>query len=189
MCNLDDFLATNPRTRKIKSIDESAISELAEYHTPPDIIAFLHTEGIATFRDDFFCSTLPREHFETLSEWGLKGEECHTFLKTALGSLCFSLKGKIYQLEPLKGIVYKGRFPFCEFMNLLVPMDSFMEGSYFDIYQKIKSKVKLRPDEIYGLTPALPLGGSLETSTFEVVKLREHLAFLAQLFDNKARKL
>lgn len=189
MCSIDDFLEANPRTRKIESIDEQVLAELSSYPAPTDVVEFLQREGIATYRNDFFCTTVPQDYFAALSEWGLKGDECYTFLKTAFGSLCFSLKGKIFQLDPISGNLYKGRFDFCNFMNLLAPMDSFMESCYFDIYQNIKKKQKLAPDEMYGLVPALPLGGSLETSKFEVMKAREHLSILAQLFNNKARKL
>ena len=189
MYTIDDFLAVNPRTRKIGSIAEQVLTDLSNHQVPADIIEFLQREGIATYRDDFFCTTVPQDYFDTLHEWGLKGSECYTFLKTAFGSLCFSLKGKIFQLDPISGYLYKGRFDFCDFMNLLAPMDSFMKGCYFGIYQKIEKRQPLAPDELYGLVPALPLGGSLETSTFEVMKAREHLSILAQLFNNKARKL
>lgn len=189
MCSIDDFLAANPRTMQLGPFDEQVIADLSNHQVPPDIIEFLQREGIATYRDDFFCTTVPQDYFETLSEWGLKGNECCTFMKTAFGSLCFSLKGKIFQLDPISGYLYKGRFDFCKFMNLLVPMDSFMEGCYFGNYQKIGKRQPLAPDELYGLVPVLPLGGSLETSKLEVMKAREHLSILAQLFDNKARKL
>ena len=189
MCDISKFLVANPRTRKIGVIDESISKNLLKNGVPPDIIAFLMQEGIASYRDDFFCTTNPQDYHQTLSEWGLKGADCHTFLKTAFGSLCFSLKGKIFQLEPINGYLFKGLFDFCDFINLLVPMVSFMEGSYFDIYQKIEKRQPLASDELYGLVPARPLGGSLETSNFEVMKAREHLSILAQLFNHKARKL
>lgn len=185
MCDLTDFLTAHPKSRKIRALNESELSDLSNHKVPSDILDFLSNEGISTYQNDFFCTTLPQEHFQTLSDWGLKGETCYVFLKTAFGSLCFLHKGKVFQLDPFYGYLYKGRFPFCEFMNLLAPMDSFMEGCYFDIYQKMKNKQTLAPDEIFALVPALPLGGSLETSHVEVVKMREHLGFLAQLFDNK----
>lgn len=185
MCDLADFLAAHPKSKKIGTFNESDLSDLEKKKIPSDLIEFLRNEGISTYHNDFFCTTLPQEHFKTLSEWGLKGEDCYTFLKTAFGSLCFLNKSKVFQLDPFYGYLFKGRFDFCKFMNLLAPMDSFMEGCYFDVYQKIKKKQTLAPEEIYALTPALPLGGSFETSHFEVVKMREHLGFLAQLFDNK----
>lgn len=187
MCDLTKFFKANPRSEKIASFQESDLQFLLEKNIPADIIEFLQTEGLATYRDNFFCTTMPQEHFQLFSEWGLKGENCYAFLKTAFGSLCFYKKGKIFQLNPITGSVYKGLFEFCGFMNLLAITDSFMESCYFDIYQEIKKNRVLKPDEIFALVPALPLGGSFKTSKFEVVKMREHLAFLAQLFGNKAK--
>ena len=186
MCDLIDFFNANPG-RRIRSFSENELSVLWDFKIPVDILEFLQTQGFSTYRDHFFSTTLPQKHFKLFSEWGLDGKDCFAFFKTALGSLCFYKKGKIFQIDPISGSLYKGRFEFCDFMNLLVPMDSFMESCYFDIYQKIPNKKVLAEDEMYALTPALPLGGSLETSRFEVVKFQEHLGFLAQLYNNKIR--
>ncbi len=189
MCDLNDFLETNPRSRKSRPYDNKEIALLVESKAPSDIFGFLKEEGYMTYHDDFFSTTMPQDHFQTFSEWGLNGKECFAFLKTAFGSLCYCYKDKIFQLDPVSGNVYKGRFRFCKFMNLLATMDSFLEACYFDIYQKIEKKQVLRSDEIYAFVPALPLGGSLEGSKLEVVKIREHLSILAQLFEGKARKI
>ena len=189
MCDLSDFINANPRGTKSGSFSEKDLALLSEFKIPVDIIGFLQTEGRVTYKDDFFSTTLPQEHFQTFSEWGLNGKKCFAFLKTAFGSLCFLYKDKIFQLDPISGNLYKGRFRFCEFMNLLVTMDSFLESCYFDIYQKIETKQLLEFDEIYAFVPALSLGGSFETSKTEVVKMREHLSFLAQLFDGEARHI
>ena len=189
MCDLTDFFEAHPRSMRISSFDNYNLSVLEEYKLPKDIIEFLKKDGISTYHNDFLSSTLPQEHFQVFSEWGLKGTECFAFLKTALGTLCFYRAGKIFRLDPITGHLYKGKFEFCEFMNLVTTFDSFLESCYFDIYQKIEKKKVLAYDEIYGLVPALPLGGSFETSHFEVVKINEHLGFLAQLFDNKAKNL
>ena len=189
MCDLTDFFERNPLSRKIKSFDEEEIFLLTKYNLPVEIAGFLKLQGLSTYSDDFFWTTLPQEHFQTFSEWGLNGKQCFAFLKTALGSLCYFYKGKIYQLEPISGSVYKGRFDFYNFMNLLVPMDAFMESAYFDIYQKRKSNTKLKQDEIYGFFPALALGGSFESSEIKIVNFNEHLSFLAQANGNKAKKI
>jgi len=189
MCELDEFFQDNPITRKNYSFDAQSLLALEDLDIPDDIVQFLKEQGYSTYRDDFLATTLPQEHFQTLSEWGLDGDRCFTFLRTAFGSLCFCYTGKIFQLDPISGYVYKGIFEFCDFMNMLVTMDAFMESNYFDVYQKIKKSPAIGYDEIYALFPAIPLGGSFETSAYEVVKMREHLGFLAQLFGNKAKVL
>lgn len=187
MCDLTKFYKYNPRSRNVGLFSEHTLSLLSKLKIPPDIIKFLQDEGLTTYCDDFFYTTLPQDHYQTFSEWGLNGKDCFAFLKTAFGSLCFYKKGKIFQLDPISGYLYKGRFQFCEFMNLLVTMDSFMESCYFDIYQKIEKKQTLANDEMYALVPALPLGGSFETSRIEIVKMQEQHSFLAQLFGNKTK--
>lgn len=189
MCDLTDFFESNPLTRKLRAFDEEEMAMLTKFNLPPEIIAFLKLQGLSTFRDDFLGTTLPQEHFQTFSAWGLKGEKCFAFLKTALGSLCYWQNGKVFQLEPISGYVYKGRFDFCNFMNLLVPMDAFMESTYFDIYQKIRTETELNHDEVYGMFPAIASGGSFETSKFEKVNFNEHVSSLAHLNGHKAKKV
>ena len=189
MCNLSEFLETNPRSSKSGEFEKEQLAVLSSYSIPSDIITFLSNEGISTYRNGFLSTTLPQEHFQLFSAWGLEGDKCFAFLKTAFGSLCFDYKDKIYQLDPISGYLYKGRFGFCDFMNLLATMDSFMESGFYDIYLRIEKKKELMYDEIYSFVPALPLGGSFEESKTEVVKMKEHLFFLAQLFNNKAKQI
>jgi hypothetical protein len=108
-------------------------------------------------------------------------------MRTALGGVAFWKRGNIFQLNPFTGNVIKHDLEFCEFMNLWLTTDAALESDYFDVYQKGKMNRSLQYDEIFALVPALPLGGSFETSKLEVVKMYEHLTFLAQLFNNKAK--
>ncbi len=185
--DIGEFLEANPRTSRLGAFDEQALSDLVASRAPADVIAFLQGEGRSTYRDGFLSTTLPREHFETLSAWGLKGEQCFAFLKTALGGLCFAHKGKVAQLDPIGGLLYRGRFEFPMFMNVLATMDAFAESSYLDVYERLKKKRPLAPDECFGMVPALPRGGSFDTSRFEVAKMNEQLGVLAKLYGGKAK--
>lgn len=187
MCNLSDFLAANPRSRKLGSFKQEDCLLLGKQKIPSDIVGFLQTEGICTYRDDFLWTALPLDHFQTLSAWGLPGEQCFVFMRTSLGGLIFWRRDKIFQLNPFTGNVIENDLNFCEFMNLWLTTDAAMESDYFDVFQRGKRGRLLENDEIFALVPALSLGGSLETSGLEVVKIREHLAFLAQLFNNNAK--
>ncbi len=189
MCDITEFLEKYPRSRKAKPFSARELSLLSDDKAPPVIAQFLQTEGQCAYHDDFFLTTLPRAHFQTLSEWGLNGKQCFAFMRTALGSICYSHNGKIYQLDPISGYLYKGRFDFCDFMNVLATMDSFLESAYFDVYKTSKTNQILEYDDVYGLFPALPLGGSFQSSHFKIVKMREYLAISAQLYAGKARQL
>lgn len=189
MCNLDEFFATYPLTRRLRAFDAQDLEQLATYKLPADIQEFLKTEGLATYYEDFWWTTLPQYHFQTFSEWGLHGKSCYAFLRTALGGLLYYSKGKINRLDPYSGSVVKYNLDFCTYMNGLLTIDTSLEATYFDVYKKGRTAQLLEYDEIFALVPALPLGGSLETSRLEVVKMHEHLAFLAQLFGNKVRNV
>lgn len=189
MCDLSEFLDANPRSRKLGAFSSEAMLRLAEYRMSSDISQFLQAEGVSSYHDNFYWTTLPQDHFQTLSHWGLPGEQCFTFLRTSLGGLFFWKKNKIYRLNPFTGYVVKSDFDFCEFMNLSMTMDSTLESNYFDIYQRGAANRLLNYDEIFALVPALPLGGSFESSKLEVVKMNEHLALLAQLFNNKTKMI
>jgi hypothetical protein len=189
MCELTDFIKTNPRTGKIREFTISELEVLNEYDMPEEIRDFLKREGLSEYRDHFFCTVLPQWYSETLSEWGFNGKQCFAFMKTALGGLFFYHKGKIYRLNPLTGNAVKSDFDFCMFMDILLTMDSILEACYVDIFEKYRTAAVPAYDEIYALVPALPIGGSFETSRYEIVKMHEHLGFLAQLFDNKAKKM
>ena len=192
MCDLKDFIEANQPVRRIHAFDEQSLSALSRDKVPVDIIEFLGQEGLSTYRDDFFWTTLPQDHFQTLTEWGLPGKQCFAFLKTAFGGLFFLKNDKIYRLDPFSGYLIESDFDLCTFLNLVLIMDLTLEACYFDIYQNHQNhrlNQPLQEGEVYGLVPALPLGGSFETSAIEVVKMHEYLAFLAQLFNNKVRKL
>jgi hypothetical protein len=189
MCDLTDFFYTYPPNQRIRALTEHEISVLSEYKIPTEIIQFLTSEGISTYKNNFFWTILPMEAFQILSAWGLPGEKCYAFLRTAFGGIFFYMKNRFYRLNPLTGNLVEYDFDFCFFMNFLLTMDSTLESSYHDIYQKRKINNQPLDDEILAFVPALPLGGSLETSELEIVKMCEHLVFLAQLFGNKAVKI
>ncbi|NTU58399.1 MAG: DUF1851 domain-containing protein [Chlorobiaceae bacterium] len=189
MYSIFEFLEKHPRNRGITPLDTEASSRLLKCNAPEAVASFLHHEGVSAYHDDFFFTTMPDDHFETLSAWGLNGTHCFAFLRTAFGSIIYSYNGLIFQLDPISGYVYSGQFDLFDFLNLLATMDSFLESTYFDIYQQVKKNETLGFDEVYALTPPLPLGGSFESSHFEIVKMREYLAVTARLYGNKAREL
>jgi hypothetical protein len=189
MCDLTLFLTRNPRSRSLRPFDERELATLASRDIPDDLRAFLSDHGAATFRDDFYWTTLPEEQDTVMEEWGLSAQKCSAFLRTAFGTLFYHEKGMIGRLDPVTGNAYPGRFAFCDFMNVILGTDTIADSTFLDIYETKKPRKQLDEDEMLGFVPAIPLGGSVETSKIEVVKMREQLGLLAQLFGNKARKL
>ncbi len=189
MCDLTDYLEANPRSKKLRAFTETEIQEMRDSKVPDEIIDFLNAEGLSNYKNNFYETTLPQWQTETLNFWGLKGKQCFAFLKTAFGGIFYFHKEKIYRLNPFTGNTVRSDFDFCNYLNVLMTIDEIANSCYYDIYEKNNSGEQLKPDEIYGLFPALQMGGSFETSKYEVVKMHEHLGFLAQLFDNKVKKI
>ena len=189
MLDIAEFLEKYPRSRAIHALENDDLVLLSKYAAPPDIVEFLRAEGHCAYQDDFLLTTLPHEQFQALSEWGLDGKRCFAFLRTALGSICYEYKGKIFQLDPISGHVYKGRFEFSEFMNLLATMDAFLESEFFGVYQQVARKRPLAFDEVYAPAPEAPRRGKLAAEHLEMAKMQEYLARAARSFGNKARRV
>ncbi len=189
MCDFADFVSANPLTVNIRAFDEQELSFVSGLDVPEGFSDLLKQEGLSFYNNYFLSTTLPQWHFDTFSAWGLKGKECFAFMKTAFGSLFYINKLQVYRLDPLTGNTLKSNFDFCDFLNIKLTLASTYESCFKDIYDKYVSIKKHEHNEIFALVPALPLGGSFETSKYEVAKMREHISFLAQLYDNKVKKL
>lgn len=158
---------------------------------PEGVLQFLEREGLSSYGENFLWTTLPDDHRESLSDWGLKGQQAQAFLRTAFGALIFYYREKFHYLDPLQGRRVEMTGDFYLLLNYMLNLDAILEPAFFiDQFQAHKEQAaRLQPDEVLAFAPALPLGGTFETASVEIVKMREHLALLAQLFDNKATKI
>jgi hypothetical protein len=160
---------------------------------PAAVIDFLATEGRVTYSEDFLWNVLPDDLDFTgmYNEWGLPGEECYTFMRSALGVCLYYRQGNYYYLNPVTGVngIMFDDFDFI--INTYMIMDVFISDSFaYPHYIRLKAgKPELKEDEIYGFIPAIALGGSYETSSLEVVKMFEHLAILAALAGNTTKEI
>jgi hypothetical protein len=186
MINLTDFREEHPDKKQLGYFSDEQLQSWAD-HVPGEVIDFLHQEGECTYRNDFFRTILPKEYHAVFSDWGLEGNNCYAFLRSAFGALVYCFKGEYYVLLPYTG---EGNFLSRDFdtvMNIhlsmhLVLEEAFLLNTYLEKKQVLPG---LKADEIYAFVPAIPLGGSPETSKMEVVKMHEHLATLAELYEHK----
>lgn len=160
---------------------------------PEEVIIFLKQEGRSTFSNDFLWTVLPGdlEFSDMFEQWELPGKECYVFLRTALGVCIYYYQGNYYYFNPLKGINGQMFEDFNFVINTYLIMDVFIVDNFgYDHFIRLsKGKPQLKFDEMYGLFPALPLGGSYDTSILEIVKMYEHMVFLAELFGNKVKQI
>lgn len=151
---------------------------------PDEVLELWGRIGWSGFLDGFLWSVNPLTSREgVMAEWnGSLAPRVTAFMRTAFGSMMVYDGQNIFELDVHNGLLrpWSKAFPF--FLNNFFALPQFMNGSlHHDVYKNHLPELgPVGPDEVYALVPALPLGGSWETSKVEKAKMREHLAILAQ---------
>lgn len=187
MIALKEFLEFNPLDKKIGTFPERELLEL-KGKIPTDLLEFLNQEQKSIYGNGFFWTILPADYHDILNNWGLDGDNCYAFLRSSFGCIVYWSNEKCYGLNvqdgsnnPITGNDITRLF------NFTLTWDINLEvGFCYDLHIEHRDNLpELKEDEMYTLVPSLPLGGDRETSKVEVVKIREQLDILAQLFDHK----
>jgi hypothetical protein len=188
MFHYDKFLNEYGPGVRFYSFSEQEIKNLGQiFHE--NIVLFLKNEGISSFGKRFFWSVNPLTFKDILAMWGIKNG--HVFIRTAFGACIYFQKDEYFYLDPFLGRIVSLDDDAYLILNYSLRTESILENAFFkDQFDRlIPQPESLQVDEMFSLHPALPLGGSFETSRFEIVKMREHLSLLAQLFNGKAKKI
>ncbi|MCX6218603.1 GAD-like domain-containing protein [Spirosoma sp.] len=192
MVNYDEFLEEHIPKRQFGYFSDSELQGMTE-KLPDEIVQFLTSEGICSYSNNFLWTTSPGHFNGVLAQWGLNESTCIPFLRTAFGAFIYYNRRnkKIYLLDPLLGRMMDLAEDLDDLLNMMLMLDTILENGFFiNQFKHLSVDVQtLQPDEIVALFPALPLGGSFETSKEEVVKMKEHLILLAQLSGGKARRV
>lgn len=189
MASYDQFKTKFPEKKILRSFTNDEISAL-DKKLPKEIVEFLSEEGLSSYANGLLWTTHPESFYSILSEWGLDGNKCHAFLRTAFGGCIYYFRKKFYSFDSLTGTINCLNDDIYTLLNVYLTFDFLLQDTWH--LDQIKNDIiirQLKQDEILALVPALPLGGSFETSKFEIVKMFEHQNFLAQLFNNKVNKL
>jgi hypothetical protein len=160
---------------------------------PDDLLEFFQTMGRCSFANGFLSTVYPYDidYHTIFKTWGLKKKgECFVFLRTCFGLLFFYLDGKYYFLDAPTGTYERFAGSADLAINGVISSWAMInEISNYPVYMSHRESLPaLKNDEIYMLVPALPLGGSFETSKLEPGKLFEHLSILAELYGNQAEE-
>ncbi|TNE57317.1 MAG: DUF1851 domain-containing protein [Bacteroidetes bacterium] len=158
---------------------------------PEDVSGFLLAEGLSSYGNNFLWTTHPGLLADVLDAWGLKQDKCFAFMRSAFGACIYYAENEYFYLDPLFGRIVSMDDNFYLALNYSLTIDEILENGFFlDVFNNLEmDTAQLKPDEILAFIPALPMGGSFETSKVEKVKMAEHLMFLAQLFEGKAKKV
>ena len=186
MTDITDFLDTHPLDKRT---GQFAANELETYREkiPQELYDFLEQEQKSIYGNGFFRTVSPKDFHDVFDNWGLDGKNCFAFLRSSFGCIAYYHKEKYYVLNPhiaLNTTISGNLFDLA--LNLvLCNTTSLSVGFFYDLHLQYATLPKLNEDEMYTLIPALPLGGSKETSKIEVVKMEVQLDILAQLYDHR----
>jgi hypothetical protein len=187
MTDITEFLTKHPLDRRT---GQFAKDELEAYKDklPQELYEFLEQEQKSVYGNGFFRTVSPKDFHDVLNNWGLDGKNCHAFLRSSFGCVEFFSKDKYYRFNPHLGIANANCPNDLDFLlNAVLTNTTNLEiGFCYDLHFKHHAALpELRDDEMYALVPAVPLGGSKETSRIEVVKMDVQLDILAQLYDHR----
>jgi hypothetical protein len=190
MKDLTNFLDNNPRGQKVRNFSEN---ELLNYKNSKlqEIYEFLEKEGKCFYNGRFFSTVLPSDYHDIFDNWGLDGKNCFAFLRSSFGCIEYFFNENFYRFNPHDGSSSANcGNRFSMLMNFVLTNTTNLNiGFCYDLHTKnIQHLPVLKEDEMYTLVPAIPLGGSFETSKIEVVKMNVQLDVLAQLYNHKTTK-
>ncbi|RAU46405.1 MULTISPECIES: GAD-like domain-containing protein [unclassified Pseudomonas] len=175
---------------------EAPDSTLTRYASrlPSQLLEYWEKYGWCGYVDGLFWTVDPQEYENLVDAWvsaipELAHEKLHVIARSAFGDLYLWGEKKGHCLTVFS---LTARYSLRTSKLIGVHMDlgvqaffSFVKKNHHDfcdIFYPLLAKLgKLKTDEMYGLVPALALGGSTSLENFEKLKTIEHLTFLSQL--------
>jgi hypothetical protein len=160
---------------------------------PEFLIEIWNKDGLSSHKDGFFWMVNPDDYTEIINQFIPNNNSLHVLIRTAFGGLIyFDENAKInpkkdkYQYNYLCPI-------FLQVTPLTNNLDVVMNGwltteevyislMFYNIYKMGRKKLpRPQPDECFGFSPAIALGGDLYPDNIKLFKIKEHLLFLSQL--------
>jgi hypothetical protein len=150
---------------------------------PATLLAEWEESGWCAYGRGLLWTVNPDEYTDILSDWVSNAELMIAYLRTAFGSIIYWDGSDNYFLDVLIG--YRGKIfrDIGSVFNWHLCNDDYLD----DVVRRPEFEEALpilgppQRDECYAFTPAIALGGPGAADSLKRVKLREHLALLAQL--------
>lgn len=184
------FYQYNPLDSIYASVPDSTIEKYQKL-LPKFFIEIWKNEGLSSHKDGFFWLVNPEEYHELIKQFIPAQTSLHVLMRTAFGGLIYfdenshAQKGK-EQYNYLCPI-YLQVTPFTSSLEAvmngwLTTTEIYAPLMFYDLYVMARTKLP-RPaaDECFGFSPAIALGGDMESDHIKLFKIKEHLSFLSQL--------
>lgn len=150
---------------------------------PDELLQYWKETGWCAYSDGLLWTVNPDDYKAVLAEWLEKPTGAYAFVRSAFGHIIYWDGENAQLLDVLDGVVAELAFSMNLTFNAVLCEDSYLDAVLKrDLFEE--ALPKLGPparDECYGFHPAIALGGPGTADTLRKVKLREHLALLAQV--------
>jgi len=139
--------------------------------------------GWCAWGDGLLWTVDPAQFADVIEDWvGFDGAPPIVFLRSAFGHLYFWCEGAVYSLEVQRGSLARVSDDISRMFTLLCDSEVRDRILQAPLYARALPLLgRISRDECYAFEPALALGGSGTIDTVRRVRVREHLAILAEI--------
>lgn len=169
---------------KFRDIDVSRIEQY-KGRLPEELFDFWREFGLGTFYNGYLKATDPNEYIELVQQSYFDGEVTIPIFATAFGDIITWEDNKYIGILKYRyqdsDIISTGFEDFFEEVE-----EGVLDDDYFTIKKynaAVKKYGELEYDECFGYVPLLALGGKESVKSLKKVKMREHIALIAELTD------
>ena len=182
MSHFDDFERTYGPPVSCEKVDADTIRAYQGL-LPEELLDHWQQVGWCAYGEGLLWFVNPQQLEDPVDDW-LQTESGRplVFLRTAFAHLYLWYDGYVYSLDVQTGSLSQVTEDIKLFFSILCGEKIQEKILRLQLYREAMQR--LGPpsrDECYAFVPALPLGGPGTADTVQRVKLREHLAILAQL--------
>lgn len=181
---------------------EEALTRLSR-HLPEALLDYYRRFGFSVFLDGYFQLVNPETYAPALAQW-IKGTELekkdryHVIFRTGLGNLAIwgEKTGYDFGISVLNDAITLNQRNNADAISkgeankwaesLLSKVHYKKDDFYGKLFHAAKSRLgPLGPDQMYGLVPAMQVGGAMEAENLQIVSAPEYLIMLAGLSERK----
>jgi hypothetical protein len=180
--SFDQFEEKYGKGNEYTRLDSSQIAELRKSGLPGFYIDYLEENGLREFGEGFWWFVDPLDWHEELAPFA-GSANLRPAIRTAFGGFIVLHDDSWHYLDPhTKSFPSLGR-QLGILVNMTLTKDYALQNMFYgDYFQAALARLrKVGADEMYAFAPALGLGGTVNAEGVHIVRMREHLAFLAQL--------
>lgn len=186
------FYVYNPLDQKWSSVHKTTIEKYREI-LPICIIDMWQDTGFSSHKDGFIWMVNPDDYRDIITQFIPASENLHVIIRTAFGGLVFfDASAAESQISGTEQYNY-----LCPIFLRITPLTSdlgaVMNGwlsteeicsqlMLYNLYRLARNRLSVpTQDECYGFSPAIALGGDINSDNLNIYKIKEHLFFLSQL--------